>query len=104
VKRRTRRAAVLFVSAVVLVMLAAGGVYAWVGATVAAGFGAKVTCSCVFVSMRPEPTCVGDELDAQGMSWLRVRVHRLDRTVTATALGLRTAHASFREGLGCTLE
>ncbi len=93
-------------SGTVLALAAALGLgarYAWVGGEIAAGFAAKMTCSCAFVSDREGAACE-QELAAQGMGWVRVRLDRQRRVVDATALGIRRATARYQGTTGCVLE
>lgn len=99
-----RKRLALAVAACLLALLAiAGAAYAWVGGRTLAGLAAKSTCTCVFVSRRPEADCTGSELKAQGIGFVRVTVDHRAAAVEARAL-LRSARASLREGAGCTLE
>lgn len=83
-------------------VLGAGGYYAWRGAGILAGFGAKVLCSCVFVTGREPAACFAEELGAYPM--LGGTVDRTRGSVTVAAFGVRRARARFQRDLGCTLE
>jgi hypothetical protein len=86
------------------VAVAGGGAYGWVGAHTLSGLAAKTTCSCVFVSGRPEAICSRDELEAQGVGFVKVSVDRGAAAVEARALGIGRARAVWRAENGCTLE
>jgi len=87
-----------------LVARVAGAGWRAVGSKARSGLAAKTTCTCLFVSERPEAVCTGDELEAQGIGFVPVTVDRQARAVQARAFYLRAARAVYREGTGCTLE
>lgn len=87
--------------AVGILLLAGLGYAGWVLGEAAAGYTAKVLCSCVFVSERDPGWCLREDLGAYG--WVPTSVDRKSRTTTATAFFVRRARAEFRERLGCAL-
>jgi hypothetical protein len=97
---------VLKVGAVVLGLVAAGVLgrvawQAWVGGEVAAGYSAKVLCSCVFVSQRDPESCRAQELSI--FDFVRTKIDREAGVVDATALWIGHARAEYEEGFGCTV-
>ncbi len=84
------------------IVLLAGAAYVVVQgvamARIAAGYAAKQTCSCLFVSGRSPESCQGD---LRGVV-ARVTAWRVDGTaVSASVLRAFTARAVFEEGFGC---
>ncbi len=65
-----------------------------------AGYAAEQTCSCVFVSARPLPSCRGD-LDPLAQKLVSLRVGEAE--VRASVVGLFRARAVFDARYGCTL-
>lgn len=95
----TRGRRIAFVAGIVLV---AGLVYAGFEAAsmarIAAGYAAKQTCSCLFVSRRSAASCEGDLRGAVA----GVTAWQVDgATVSASVLRGFTARAVFEEGFGC---
>src|ERR1700751_1919104 len=75
---------------------------------VATGFVANVLCSETFVSgVDPEKTFAETTAAMPGaslVSWaLDYEVDRVKRNVTVTLAGFGRSHATYRDGLGCTL-
>ena len=73
---------------------------------VGAGYKAKILCSGVFVSKRPEADVLAEDLYVDGFEALGLfssSVDRKLRTATASLLGFWKRVAVYREGLGCTL-
>lgn len=101
---KRRRWLVLLAGAAGLAALAAGCAWMFVGSQALSGLAAKSTCTCLFVSERPEEICTGDELKAQGIGFVPVTVDRSARAVQARAFGLQGARAVFHEATGCTVE
>ena len=65
-----------------------------------AGYSAQQTCACLFVSGRTLESCATD-LDPLARKLVSVRVG--SNEVTASALGLTTAMATYERGFGCSL-
>lgn len=89
-------------SLLVVMLLVAGvayGVHLGLAiAPIAAGYAARQTCSCLFVSGRSPPSCQGDLTGALAL----VTTWRVDgEAVTAGVLGGFPARAEFEEGYGC---
>jgi CubicO group peptidase (beta-lactamase class C family) len=75
-------------------------------APLAAAYKAKLLCSGVFVSKRDPQSILSQDLDGEGLGFLRIVDAELDRSnqrVTASVLGRAQRTAVFRENLGCTL-
>lgn len=102
--RTLRTRLLLLVAALVAAVLATLAATAlWRLGEAAAGYTAKVLCSCVFVSGRPEAGCIEDDAGAPAR-FVSARVDRDARTASARAWIGPTASAAFRPGLGCTLD
>lgn len=63
-------------------------------------FGARMTCSCVFVSEREPAACLLDLPD--GSQWLDIEVDRTEQSVRAGLLWIE-GEARYTEGQGCQL-
>jgi hypothetical protein len=70
-------------------------------APVAAGFGARIACSCHYVGGRPLDSCKADF--EPGMEWLLISNDIQARTVTARLPLLAQRTARYDPGFGCTL-
>lgn len=83
----------------------AAGWYLYRAVPVGTGYVAKYLCSSTFISSR-DPDIVFEE-DVKPVNPLaqviRWRINRDDQSVTASAFGLITSKAVYREGCGCTL-
>ncbi len=101
-RSRWRRAAKWLAAIVATTALAFGLVYLWVGAEIAAGFPAKMMCSCLFVELRDFEACRSD-VALQGFEWITLAPDWKGKAVEARALWLRGARAEFTDGAGCTL-
>ena len=82
--------------------VAGAGVLALPALGVAAGYSAKMICSCVFVAGRSAGAC--HEQDLPDLGFVRVDVDESAREARASAFGLRSARARYREELGCILQ
>ncbi|MEM6412937.1 MAG: hypothetical protein AAF683_15545 [Pseudomonadota bacterium] len=73
-------------------------------ADIASAYVAKQTCSCRFVGERELESCLGDF--TQDVSILNVSEVREggEGSITASALGIVSATATHRPGLGCVLQ
>jgi len=96
----------LLVAAVVGVAIGVGANWLYGTARFGSGVMAKTLCSGVFVSHRT-PKAVKDE-DLSGpeywpLVFFQSKVEQEANRVTASAFGIGTQTAIFREGLGCTL-
>ncbi len=67
---------------------------------VATAYAAKQVCSCRFVSEREMASCQTDF--TQDISQLKIS--ETEDSVTASALGIISATASYEPGLGCVLQ
>lgn len=101
---RWKRRLLILLAGALVAGLACGAVWATIGSQALSGLAAKSTCTCLFVSDRPEEVCTKDELEAQGIGFVPVEVDRAARAVQARAFHLRAARAVWHEGTGCTLE
>lgn len=92
----------------IILLLLAGGLaygirYCWVSLPIAAGYGAKVMCSAVFVSGRKEADIKQHDLGFSPLHLATYTVNYRDSSVTASYFGLARRTAVFRQGLGATL-
>ena len=71
-------------------------------ATAGTAYLARVACSCRYVGGRSLEDCEKDRL--AGMEIIRLSDDPQFRSVTASAPGIATATASYREGYGCVLD
>lgn len=75
---------------------------------VATAYAAKQICSCRFISTREMDSCKTDF--TQDISQLNITetyidaTGRADQSVTASALGIISATATYEPGLGCVLQ
>ena len=95
----------IWVTAVLVVALAAAGWPLTKAAPIMTGFAAKTICSYVFISGREAADVFREDVapaifPASSVSY---RVDREARAVTADTFGFAEARAVFREGCGCTL-
>jgi len=100
------RTIVLGLLAALAVGLAAG-FWGWVLPTrravdVGAAMLAKQVCSCVYLANREVADCRADEF--QTLDPIQLEVLRDEERVRAWIPGLGERTASFREGMGCTLD
>src|SRR5262245_53105238 len=86
----------LFVGAVLFVRM----VHPLELARLGAGYGAKQTCSCHFVSGRPIESC---RRDLDPLAQRLVSFQLGDAEVTASTLGIAAATAKHEPGFGCVL-
>ena len=68
--------------------------------TTGAGYSAQQTCACLWVAGRTPESCATD-LDPLARKLVSVRVG--SNEVTASALGLTAATATYEKGFGCSL-
>ena len=80
-----------------------GFYYCWVSFPIISGYGAKVFCSAVFVSGRPEQEVRREELAAFPLTLAHYTVDYRDSSVTGTVWGLAEKKVIYRKGLGATL-
>ena len=71
-------------------------------ATAGTAYLARVACSCRYVAGRSLEDCEKDRL--AGMEMIGLSEEPQFRSVTASAPGIASATASYREGYGCLLE
>jgi len=78
----------------------------WQVAPIAAGYKSKLLCSAVFVAGRPGESVLAEELSPKVNPLLYLVSTEVDqewKSASATAFGMVTRTAVFREGLGCTI-
>jgi hypothetical protein len=107
---RTLGKASLWLGGILLAILAFGyftpyGGFAINGPTVGAGIAAELGCAGVFVSNRELDDVVKHDILRLSplTKWNSYKLDGTNKTVTVTALGLRTRTAVYRPGIGCTL-
>jgi len=107
---RTLSKTSLWLGSFLLVLLAIGyftpyGGFAINGATVGAGVSAQLACAGVFVSNRKLDDVVKNDILRLSplTKWNKYKLDTVSRSVSVTALGLRTRTAIYRPGIGCTL-
>lgn len=80
-------------------------VYLYNAPSVATGIGAKLACSGYFVSgFSLEKTASDIEVYSPILTMLDYDFNELDKSVSASLLGLKTRTASYQEGIGCALD
>jgi hypothetical protein len=88
---------------IVLIALIGLGAYLWRALPIISAYGAKMMCSCVFLSdWSPESVNEG-ELSVGLLSLGSFSVNEPEAMVTGSVFGLASRTAIFRENLGCTL-
>jgi CubicO group peptidase (beta-lactamase class C family) len=70
---------------------------------IAAGYGAKVMCSAIFVSGRNEQNIKASDLHFFPLNHASCLVNYQDSSVTCSMFGFATAKAIYRAGIGATL-
>jgi CubicO group peptidase (beta-lactamase class C family) len=78
-------------------------VYAWKVLPIISGYAAKVACSGIFLSGRPQERVLRDDLASFPVDLASCTVNMQDSSVTATVLGLASRTAVYRWRLGATL-
>jgi len=107
---RTLGKASLWLGGILLAILAVGyftpyGGFVMNGPTVGAGVAAELTCAGVFVSNRKLDDVVKNDILRLSplTKWNSYKLDTANKSVSVTALGLRTRTAVYRPGAGCTL-
>jgi CubicO group peptidase (beta-lactamase class C family) len=78
-------------------------VYIWKALPIISGYAAKVACSGIFLSGRPQERVLRDDLASFPVNLASCTVDMQDSSVTATVLGLASRKAVYRWRLGATL-
>ena len=86
-----------------LVIVGYGIYYVRESASILAGYGAKVMCSCVYLSDRSPNHVLNNELAGFPYSLASYRVQKDKNSTTGSLFGLGKRRAVYREGIGCTL-
>ncbi|MCI0513823.1 beta-lactamase family protein [candidate division KSB1 bacterium] len=74
-------------------------------ANIGAAYKAKILCAGVFISNRDPQTILNEDLSESLLKWVDVKINWEKKQVTASALlGLVKRTATYREGLGTTLD
>jgi CubicO group peptidase (beta-lactamase class C family) len=92
--------------AILLAVALAAGLRVYRIALIGSGFSAEILCGAVFVSGRDEAAVKAQDLTGPGYELLRFFrqwVERDKKRVIASAYGVGSQTAIFRDGLGCTL-
>jgi len=101
---KTMQKKIIIVLSIVIAvfLLAYADYYLWRLLSAATGIEAKMLCSGVFVSGRDPESVLNEDLH-RSVNYIRRQVNHVTKSATATAFGLITRRAIFREGLGSTL-
>ncbi|MGI9544297.1 MAG: serine hydrolase domain-containing protein [Cyclobacteriaceae bacterium] len=75
--------------------------YGWQALPIATAYSAKIMCSCIFVSDRPEEDIRNEELSS--FDFVDFHINHLEKSVEADVMRTAGRKAVFRPGLGCTL-
>jgi CubicO group peptidase (beta-lactamase class C family) len=86
-----------------LVILGYGIYYVRESVSILSGYGAKVMCSCVYLSDRSPNHVLDHELAGFPYSLASYRVQQDKNSATGSLFGLGKRRAIYREGIGCTL-
>jgi hypothetical protein len=70
-------------------------------AQMAAGFGARIACSCRYIDGRSLESCKSDFKGLDGMGLVRFSDDPAHRAVQASVPLLARRNATFRQGYGC---
>jgi len=94
------------IAGVVVLLLLALFIWKWgqwqARATVGAGYGARMTCSCRYVEGRTMDSCKGDT--GPGMEIVSVSDDPTDQAVTGSVPLLANRTARYKKGFGCLLD
>lgn len=100
----TKRKIIGRLAAVILATSVGYGIYyCCVSFPVISGYGAKILCSSVFVSGRPESQVRREELASFPFTLAQYTVDYADSSVTGAVWGMAKKKAIYRKGLGATL-
>ena len=91
-----------FIILIVLLLFGYFDYYLWRLLSAGAGIQAKIMCSSVFISNRTPESVLNEDLHHK-VNYIRLEVDAVNQSVTATAFGIITRQAVYREGLGSTL-
>lgn len=100
-ENRVARWAGLALAALALAFIASHWPRWQLRATVAAGFGARMACSCRYIEGRDLKSCQGDFKGLEGMGLVRLSDDPEHRTVRASVPLMAGRKAVFRQGFGC---
>ena len=78
------------------------GNYAYHMINIAAGYNAKIMCSCVYVSGRDPESVLSQDIAVSAASFIGASVDRTDQSASASFLGIKRK-AIYRPNIGCTL-
>lgn len=73
-------------------------------AKIAAGFGARIACSCRYIEGRDLKSCRTDFAGLEGMWAVRLSDDAEGKAVHASVPLLATRKASYRPGFGCMID
>jgi CubicO group peptidase (beta-lactamase class C family) len=93
-------------AAIAAAAVAAAGLHAYRIARIGSGASAELLCAGVFVSGRAPEDVKANDLTGPGyelLNYFQQTIDREGKRVTASAYGLGSQTAVYREGLGCTL-
>jgi len=91
----------LFTAALALLYLAINWPRWQLRAQMAAGFGARIACSCRYIEGRSPESCESDFKALDGMGLVRFADDPAHRAVQASVPLLARRSATFRQGFGC---
>ena len=99
----TRKLIARIIFFLLLVIVIAGIIYAWLAFPIISGYGAKNMASAVYVQHRDPGTILKEDLGEFPFTIAKYIVDRNDSSVTGSVWGLAKRKAIYRKGLGCTL-
>lgn len=101
VRKKMRRWALYGLAALVILYVAISWQRWQLRAQMAAGFGARIACSCRYIEGRGLESCKSDFAGLKGMGLVSLADDPATRSVSASVPLLAKRSAAFRQGYGC---